>query len=41
MMDGLLRGLEDHTAAYIDDIIIHSETWEEHMELVREVLYIS
>lgn len=32
MMDKLLRGLEDHSAAYIDDIVIYSETWEMHRE---------
>ena len=38
MMDGLLRGLESFTSAYIDDIIIFSETWEDHIKHVREVL---
>lgn len=30
--------MEDYTAAYIDDIIIYSGTWEEHLEHVKEVL---
>ena len=38
-MDGLLNGLHDFTVAYLDDIIIHSDTWENHlnhMEIVRQ-----
>ena len=38
MMDSLLRGLETHTAAYLDDVLIHSSTWEEHLQHLREVL---
>ena len=38
MMDGLLRGLKSFTSVYIDDIIIFSETWEDHIKHVREVL---
>ena len=38
MMDSLLRDLESIAAAYIDDIIIHSETWEEHLIHIKAVL---
>ena len=39
MMDKLIRGIEDYTAAYIDDIVIFSDTsWEEHLEHVKEML---
>ncbi len=36
-MDQVLIGLT-FTAAYLDDIVIYSETWEKHMEHIREVL---
>ena len=39
MMDSLLRGLGDTTAAYLDDIVIHSETWEEHLQHIQAVLH--
>ena len=29
MMDNVVRGLQDFTAVYLDDIVIYSETWEE------------
>ena len=41
LMDGLLNGLHDFTVACLDDIIIHSDTWENHlnhMEIVFEKL---
>ncbi|XP_022095014.1 uncharacterized protein LOC110981615 [Acanthaster planci] len=37
MMRKLLSGL-DHVINYIDDILIFTETWEEHTERLREVL---
>ena len=37
-MDQVLQGLEDFSAAYLDDVVIYSETWEEHLEHVRRVL---
>ena len=30
LMGGLLNGLHDFTVAYLDDIIIHSDIWENH-----------
>ena len=41
LTDGLLNGLHAFTVAYLDDIIIHSGTWENHlnhMEIVFEKL---
>ena len=31
LMDKLLRGFESFSAAYLDDIIVYSATWEEHL----------
>ena len=38
MMDRILQGTEEFAAALLDDIITFSETWNEHLEHVREVL---
>ena len=38
MMDSLLRGLDSYAAAYLDDVIIHSESWEEHLQHIDAVL---
>ena len=38
MMDRILQGTEEFAAALMDDIIMFSETWDEHLEHVREVL---
>ena len=32
MMDRLLNGLGDYANAYLDDLVIYSETWEEHLQ---------
>ena len=37
MMNNLLMGLEGHTSAYIDDLVIYSRSWEEHMKRLRQV----
>ncbi len=37
LMDQVLQGLT-FTAAYLDDIVIYSDTWEQHMQHIREVL---
>jgi hypothetical protein len=37
LMDKVLKGLEDYAAAYIDDLVIHSTTWEEHLTQIRTV----
>ncbi|XP_040262454.1 uncharacterized protein LOC120978250, partial [Bufo bufo] len=38
MVDQLLRGLQSFACAYLDDIAIHSDTWEAHLEHVGVVL---
>ena len=38
MMDHLLRGVESFTAAYIDDLVIFSKTWEDHLQHIVIVL---
>ena len=38
MMDVILRDIGSFTAAYLDDIIIHSHTWEEHLQHISMVL---
>jgi len=38
LMDRLLRGLEDFTGAYLDDLVIFSSTWEEHIQRITLVL---
>jgi hypothetical protein len=37
-MDILLRPHQEYAAAYLDDVVIHSETWEDHLERLRRVL---
>ena len=36
-VDKVLQGLEDYAAAYIDDLVIHSTTWEEHLTQIQTV----
>ncbi|XP_072182290.1 uncharacterized protein [Diadema setosum] len=38
LVDKVLRGAQAYAAAYIDDIVIFSETWEEHVEHLKDVL---
>ncbi|KAL1269050.1 hypothetical protein QQF64_031339 [Cirrhinus molitorella] len=38
MMDVLLRTHQAYAAVYLDDVVIHSETWEEHLGQLRRVL---
>ena len=35
LMDGLIRGLSSLASAYLDDLIISSSTWEDHMSHLR------
>ena len=37
-MDEALAGQENSSVTYIDDIVIFSETWEDHLRHVRAVL---
>ena len=37
MMDHLLQGQRDYAAAFIDDIVIFSRSWEEHLCHLRQV----
>jgi len=38
MMDCLLHGLNSFSAAYLDDLVLFSETWEEHLEHLHSIL---
>ena len=38
LMDRVLHGVGDFAAAYLDDIVIFSETWEDHLSHVHLVL---
>ena len=37
MMDKLIRGMEDYAAAYLDDLVIISGSWERHLQHICEV----
>jgi len=39
MMDKIIRGQESYAAAYLDDLIIFSNTFEEHLEHLSHILY--
>jgi len=41
LVSKLLLGLDVFCAAYLDDIIILSDTWEEHLSHLRTVLSLS
>ena len=38
MMDRLLDGMKDFADAYIDDLVIFTDTWEEHLRCLRVIL---
>lgn len=38
MMDKLLKGTESYAAAYLDDVVVHSSSWEDHLFHLTEVL---
>ena len=38
LMDQVLRGCYDYACAYLDDVVIFSATWEEHLQHLGEVL---
>ena len=37
-MDYLLRGKKDYAAAYMDDVVVFSETWDDHMHQLGDIL---
>lgn len=37
LMDKVLYGLSDFPSAYVDDVVVYSNSWEEHMEHLRTV----
>ena len=38
MIDALLRGLEEYSAAYCDDLIVFSHSWPQHLKHLHAVL---
>ncbi|KAL0200063.1 hypothetical protein M9458_003250, partial [Cirrhinus mrigala] len=38
LMDVVLRPHQTYAAAYLDNVVIHSEAWEDHLERLRRVL---
>ena len=38
LMDRVINGLDDFAAAYLDDLIIYSATWKEHLAQLRVVM---
>lgn len=38
LMDQVLRGCEEWSAAYLDDVVIYSATWEDHLIHLKETL---
>ena len=38
LIDNVLKGHESYSAAYLDDIIIYSGNWEDHIKHVAAVL---
>lgn len=37
-MDRVLQPHQSYAAAYLDDVVVHSESWKEHLPRLREVL---
>lgn len=38
LMDTVLRGMDSFSAAYLDDVVIFSYSWEDHLHHLRQVL---
>ncbi len=39
LMDRLVHGLNDFSAAYIDNLVIFSTSWKDHLQHLRQVLH--
>ncbi|KAG1956974.1 gag-pol fusion protein [Pimephales promelas] len=39
LMDLVLSGLSDYAAAYLDDIIVYSASWEQHLQHLKQVFH--
>ena len=37
MMDQLVQGTHEFAASYLDDLVIHSSTWEDHLHHLHSV----
>ena len=37
MMDRLIDGLSDFSGAYLDDLVVHSESWSDHVKHLRVI----
>jgi hypothetical protein len=38
LMDRVLSGFQGYFAAYLDDLVIYSDTWQEHLQHLRHIL---
>ena len=38
LLDEVLKGTEGFAAAYLDDVMIYSKTWQDHLQHVKTVL---
>ncbi len=38
LMDNVLAGCDQYAAAYLDDVVIYSGTWREHLDHLRDIL---
>ena len=34
----MIHGTSEYTAAYLDDLVVYSATWKDHLEHVRQVV---
>ncbi|XP_014857306.1 PREDICTED: uncharacterized protein LOC106926725 [Poecilia mexicana] len=39
LMDHVLRDVSEFSAAYLDDVVVYSQSWEEHLIHLQEVLH--